>query len=79
MVVGLTTGLVIAFVYGWLVTILILLTLPLLLGALVIQSRLLMGVTGTKKNDEAENVSIVDARYLCSAIHVLQVYNCSCI
>ncbi|XP_065884883.1 ATP-dependent translocase ABCB1-like [Dysidea avara] len=57
MVVGLTTGLVIAFVYGWLVTILILLTLPLLLGALVIQSRLLMGVTGTKKNDEAENIA----------------------
>ena len=46
---GLLAGVIIAFVHGWLVTLLILLVVPVLMVVMTIQNKLVLGTGGTGK------------------------------
>ena len=57
---GLLAGLIIAFVYSWLVTLLILLIAPVIMVTLTLQTKLVVGTGGTGKKayEECGKVSI---------------------
>jgi len=56
---SLLTGTVVAFVYGWLTTILLLLALPIMLVSFTIQEKLIVGASNNKKAYEVSgSVSI---------------------
>ena len=59
-IAGLSAGIIIAFVYGWLITLLILLVAPVMMVASTIQTKLVLktGGTGKKAFEEAGSVSI---------------------
>ena len=48
-IVGLLTGIIIAFAYGWLTTLLIVMVIPVMLVSVTIQSKLILGVGNSKK------------------------------
>jgi len=58
---GLLTGIIIAFVYGWLITLLMLLVAPIVLVSSTIQTKLVLGVGGNSKKayEKAGSVSIL--------------------
>ena len=48
-IAGLLAGVIIAFVYSWLVTLLILLVAPVMMVTLTLQTKLVVGTGGTGK------------------------------
>ena len=58
-VTGLLAGVIIAFIYGWLITLLILLIVPVLMVAMTVQTKLVLGTGGTGKKayEQAGSVS----------------------
>ena len=65
-VAGLLAGIIIAFVYGWLVTLLILLIVPVLLVAMTLHTKLVLGTGGTGKKayEKAGSVSCLGIYYV---------------
>jgi len=59
-VAGLLTGIIIAFVYGWLTTLLILMVVPVMLISITIQSKLVFGVAGNSKKAYEKAGSVSD-------------------
>ena len=55
---GLLAGLIVAFIYGWLITLLILLIIPVMLVAITVQTKLVLetGGTGKKEYEQAGSV-----------------------
>ena len=60
-IAGLLTGIIVAFVFGWLVTLLILLIAPLLMVTATLQTKLVLktGGTGKKEYEQAGSVSAI--------------------
>ena len=57
---GLMAGIIIAFIYGWLITLVMLMVAPVLMIATTLQTKLVLktGGTGKKAYEQAGSVSI---------------------
>ena len=69
-IAGLLTGIIIAFAYGWLTTLLIVMVIPVMLVSVTIQSKLILGVGNSKKAYEKAG-SVSEGSYvICVLAHI---------
>ena len=69
---GLLTGITIAFIYGWLTTLLILLAVPVMMVSNTLQTKLVIGVGGNSKKayEKSGSVSeILFQHYMFRIVH----------
>jgi len=59
-ITGLLTGIIIAFVYGWLTTLVILMVVPVMMISVTIQTKLVFGVAGNSKKAYEKAGSVSD-------------------